>query len=262
MSANHPASIQSPVIGVIAEHESMPSASCGTRIFVGIYESYLACLMAAGALPVIVPLGLSESALRTIYEGLDGVLLTGGGDIDPVHFHATADPGLLSDVNPARDAAELSGTRWAAADDLPLLGICRGHQVVNVALGGTLYIDIPTERPSPLRHSTPSHLPLAYHAHEVALQPESRVARILGTTRLATNSRHHQAVRDLGEGLVASAHADDGLIEAIEIPGKRFFMSVQWHPENMWDDSPAMRGIFTTLAEAARLRRQETHPSA
>jgi putative glutamine amidotransferase len=262
MSASNPASTQSPVIGVIAEHEFMPSASCGTRVFVGIYESYLACLMAAGAVPVIVPLGLAEADLRAIYERLDGVLLTGGGDVDPVHFHTTADPGLLVDVNPARDAAELSVTRWAAADNVPLLGICRGHQVVNVALGGTLYIDIPTEHPSELHHSTDSHLPLYYHAHEVTLQPDSRVARILGTTRLATNSRHHQAVRDLGAGLVATGHADDGLIEAIELPGNRFFMGVQWHPENMGDDTPAMRGIFTAMVEAARLRKQDAHAPA
>lgn len=245
---------QAPLIGVVADHKTLnpTDRSDSARIFVGAYATYLRCLTAAGAIPVVVPLELSSDALRGLFDRLDGLLLTGGGDMDPCYFDEAPHP-MLAEVEPVRDETEVLLTRWAVAHNLPTLGICRGHQVVNVALGGSLIQDIPSQFTSSLHHDSGTFYPPDHVAHEVILTSGSGLHTILGTTLLATNSRHHQAVRRVGEGLIATGVAPDGIIEATENPNARFFVSVQWHPENLCNGSAAtdMRPLFRAFADAA-----------
>lgn len=245
--------VQAPLIGVVADHKFIEASdhSVNAPVFVGAFATYLRCLVGVGALPVIIPLELPDEALRGIYEHLDGILFTGGGDVDPAIYGVTEIHETVRIIKPERDHAELLISRWAAADDTPLLGICRGHQVINVALGGTLIMDIPSQAPSDIQHDTPDDQPLSTYVHEVQVDPDSLLAQALGTHRLPTNSRHHQAVDRVGEGLIVTARSADGLIEATEKPDARFFVTVQWHPENLCPDDAAMRGLFRTLAEAA-----------
>ncbi len=257
-----------PLIGVMADHKRLrPVSGTGrVRTFVGAYESYLRCLTAAGALPVVVS-PLSPAVLRGIFDRLDGVLLPGGGDIDPALYGEQPLNDTVREINPLRDSAEIALARWAAAEDVPLLGICRGQQVVNVALGGDLYMDIPAQLPDALRHTTPSDLPLNHPAHTVTITPGTRLAGILQTTTALTNSRHHQAARRLADGLIAAAYAADGVIEALEKPDARFFLTVQWHPENLCQSdgqTTDMTPLFRAFVEAAASHRQDrlraTHP--
>jgi putative glutamine amidotransferase len=206
----------------------------------------------AGGLPVYVPTGLPDAMLRELYERLDGVMLPGGGDVRPTVYGADAHP-LTANIDDERDALEITLARWAFADDLPMFGICRGHQVLNVALGGTLVQDIPSEVGEDIPHETPENLPRATLRHPVTLTPGSRLAAILGQTRVEVNSLHHQAVGELAPGMVISALSpDDEIIEALEAPDKTFAISVQWHPEDMYAESEAMRRLFTTFVETAR----------
>ncbi len=252
------------MIGVVADHKTLnlTDRSDSARIFVGAYATYLRCLAAAGALPVVVPLELSSDALRGIFDRLDGLLLTGGGDIDPAYFGEPPHP-AVAEVEPARDEAEVLTSRWAAEADLPLLGICRGHQVVNVALGGTLYQDIPSQITSTLFHDSGTALPANHPAHDVRLVAGSRLAAILGRETVITNSRHHQAVRAPGAGLVVSAEAADDVIEATENPAARFFVTVQWHPENLCQPgangstASDMTALFRAFVDAALAYRHQ-----
>jgi putative glutamine amidotransferase len=191
-------------------------------------------------------LEVSESP-RALVGLLNGLVLTGGGDIDPILYgetrHAT-----VEDAEPGRDEFEIDLARRAMATDLPLLAICRGVQVLNVAAGGTLVQDIPSAVASDLRHSIPQ--PSNGVAHEVAIAPGSRLQEALGhavdaASTCRVNSRHHQSVGRLGTGLVATATAPDGVVEAIESPDAQFCVGVQWHPENFWRS-----GEFTTLFES------------
>ncbi len=188
-----------PLIGVITDQKPVGAAQ---RPFTGAYPDYLDCVAAAGGLPVLIPLGLSVDALRGIFERVDGVLLTGGADVDPVLYGETVTHEKVYGISPLRDEAEIRVSRWAAEDDVPLFGICRGHQVVNVALGGTLVMDIPSQINTDIPHDFPDGTPLDIYAHPVAIAPGSRLAGIVGVANLTVNSWHHQSVRQAGQGLV------------------------------------------------------------
>jgi len=204
----------------------------------------------------LLPLLDDDEALMDIYERLDGLLLAGGGDIAPHYFGETRLAKLRS-VDLPRDRAELPLARWAVRDDLPLLAICRGIQVLNVALGGTLYQDIPAQIPQSLRHDFRPEHPRNYLGHEVQVQPATRLAGILGAERLAVNSFHHQSVKGVAVGLQVSAFAPDGVIEAIEAQDRIFVIGVQWHPEELLEDDPRMRRLFEAfIAEARRTLRR------
>jgi putative glutamine amidotransferase len=198
----------------------------------------------------------SESPRRVLDE-IDGLLLTGGGDIDPVLYGDERHP-TVDDAEPGRDEFEIDLARRAMASDLPMLAICRGVQVMNVAAGGTLVQDIPSQVESSLPHSIVE--PKSAEAHTIEITPGSRLEQALGRTvdsahTCRVNSRHHQSVGRLGTGLVRSAVAPDGIVEAIEKPGvdSTFCVGVQWHPENFWrtgEFSP----LFETFVTAARER--------
>ena len=212
---------------------------------------YLAALEKAGAEPV--ELTPERDALPGALTGCDGVLLTGGVDVDPAEYgerevHETVE------IDLARDRYELALAREALARDLPLLAICRGVQVLNVAAGGTLVQDIPTEHPTSVPHSIEE--PKSAIAHDVTVVPNTCLSVLLtgeldAARRLAVNSRHHQSVKDPAKDFVVSAIAPDGVIEAIERPGATFCVGVQWHPEDL---GPS--GLFDGLVEAARRHRR------
>ena len=214
---------------------------------------YVESVRVAGGDPVV--LELTAAAASEQLAGADGLLLTGGGDVDPVYYHE-AKHETFSAAEPGRDEAELSLAREAMARQLPLLAICRGAQVLNVAAGGTLVQDIPSAVESELSHSVKEPKDLACHA--ISIVAGTKLADVLGGQMDAAcscrvNSRHHQAVGRTGDGLVVSARAGDGVVEAIEQPDALFCIGVQWHPENFWR-SGEFTPLFEALVRAARER--------
>ena len=215
---------------------------------VWIRPAYMSSVLAAGGLPVLLPLTDAPEALSRMLDLCDGILLTGGPDADPA-LYGGSDPGGTVFLCPDRDAMELPLARMAIAADKPLLAICRGIQVLNVALGGSLWVDLPTERPSALRHRQGA--PGAEPTHGVRALPDTPLSEICGQEALRVNSLHHQAIRELAPGLSPMAEAEDGLIEAVWRPESRFAMGVQWHPELMSAHDEASRAIFRRFVEAA-----------
>jgi putative glutamine amidotransferase len=238
-----------PVIGISAY--SLP-ARWGSWDLPAVLlpRRYADMVAAAGGLPVLLP---PMPGVEHVLPRLDGLILSGGGDVDPATYGADRDPGT-GPASEARDDAELTLARRTLAAGLPLLGICRGLQVINVALGGTLIQHLPD------LVGNNSHSPDAagYGSHKVSVAPGSQLAAILGRTEAAVPTHHHQAIERLGTGLVATAWTDDGVIEAAEFDaigsaatvsdaGGQFAIAVQWHPEA--GDDPS---LFTALIEAAR----------
>ena len=239
-----------PLIGITTARIQNPSTGWQyNRAYVAIIQS----VADAGGLPILIPVSVNDDVLREIYARVDGVLLPGGGDVDPAYFHAEKHP-KTGESDDARDHAEISVAQWAVADDLPVFGICRGHQVLNVALGGTLIQDIPAQIGTSVIHDFPEDIPRGNPAHPVQIDPSSRLAGILGTTSPVVNSLHHQSVEMAAPGTCVTAYAPDGVVEALEMPDKHFVLSVQWHPEDMYPDSDAMKRLFRAFVEAARDR--------
>jgi putative glutamine amidotransferase len=216
----------------------------------GVNAAYVRSVVAAGGVPIILSPALGPSYAARALDGLDGLLLSGGEDIHPAWYGAERSPHLYP-PNRDRDLFELALFATARQRELPILGICRGIQLVNVGLGGTLHQDLPTERPGAVAHDPASARDARSHAIE--LLPGSRAAKALGGTAFAVNSFHHQGVDTLAAGLVASGWSPDGLIEAAESPADApWLLAVQWHPEEMHADARAPeRGLFRALVEAA-----------
>ncbi len=226
-----------PVIGV---------TSCGRL------DDYLRAVERAGGRARV--LQVSESP-RAVIQELDGLLLTGGGDVDPVMYGEDRHPDV-QDAEPGRDEFEIDLARRARDADLPILAICRGAQVLNVASGGSLIQDIPSAVETGLAHSITE--PKDAVAHDVQVTPGSRLERALGPAvtgghSCRVNSRHHQSMKALGRDLVVSATAPDGIVEAIEVREARFCIGVQWHPENFWRTGE-FRPLFDAFLAAARER--------
>jgi putative glutamine amidotransferase len=239
-----------PLIGIPSASLEPPSAP-GARYF-QFNGNYPAALAASGALPIVIPLDLPEDVLRAIFERLDGLCLPGGVDVDPACYVEERHP-ALGKVDAHRDAMELTLARWALAADLPVLGICRGIQLLNVAAGGSLYQDLPAQLPSAGRHDFKlSESPWERPVHRIRVAGGSRLAGIFGTGELMTNSFHHQAVKQPADGFVTVAWAGDGVVEGIENPSRRFAMAVQWHPEGMYRTDPLARRLFDAFVEATR----------
>lgn len=234
-----------PLIGITTSRFVAPDT--GWRYNRG-YEGCVKAVARAGGLPVLIPVSVDDKVLRAIYDRLDGVLLPGGGDIDPSFYRAESHPATY-EIDRVRDDLEIQLACWSLEDDLPLFGICRGHQVMNVAFGGTLVQDIPSQVQTSLNHNARENREA--HAHEVAIDPTSRLAGILGTTKLQVNSVHHQSVGQPAPNTCVTAYAPDGVVEAMEMPERKFVLSVQWHPEDLFEDDPAMMSLFTAFVEAA-----------
>lgn len=239
-----------PLIGLTTAQRPEPG---GATSFVGMRETYIAAIADAGGLPVLVPPG-ADATLRSTFERLDGLLLPGGVDIDPDRF-GESPHARLETVETARDELELVLCRWALGEEKPLLGICRGIQVMNVAAGGTLWQDIPAQRPSPIDHRPINRgLPRDHIAHEAIVEPGTLLARAVGSGPLPVNSWHHQAINAAGRGLVVTALAPDGVIEGVEMPGHRFALGVQFHPEDLYQGNERLRSLFVAFVAACAPR--------
>ncbi|HET91776.1 MAG TPA: gamma-glutamyl-gamma-aminobutyrate hydrolase family protein [Chloroflexi bacterium] len=240
-----------PVIGITGRTEQ--SARPPNIPLYSIGQTYVHAILLARGAPVVIPPHLDEDRLRAIFERIDGLLLSGGGDVQP-SFFGERDSGLLWSLDERRDRTELALARWALAERLPVLAICRGHQVLNVAAGGTLIQDIPTQVPGALTHTVVAGSPRDSVAHTVEVMAGSRLSAMFGAGELGVNSAHHQAVKDVGADMVVTARAPDGIIEGLERRDHPFCVSVQWHPEAMGETHPPMRQLFAGLVQAATAR--------
>jgi putative glutamine amidotransferase len=231
----------------------------------GQNSTYLQALVRAGAAPVLIPHLPDLALLRPVYERVDALLLPGGGDIAPEHFGEQAHE-KCGPPDPDRDRTELALARWCLEDHKPLLAICRGIQVLNVVLGGSLYQDIEAQVQGAGRHNWSSGHPRDFLAHAVNIVPGTRLAAILElgggslpqpvldrAFQLEVNSFHHQAIKELAAGLRVVARAPDGIIEAVEMEGHPFALGVQWHPEELAPDDSRAQQLFGALIGAIDL---------
>jgi putative glutamine amidotransferase len=215
-----------------------------------VNSAYLLAVQEAGGVPVPLPPQLNNRSLEEISSRLDALLLTGGGDINSVAFGEPLHPACY-DVAPSRDHLEITLVRRCLEEGKPILAICRGIQLLNVALGGSLYQDVTSDPGTSIRHDLDG--PRDQLAHSVKVASGSLLSQVLGRQELEVNSMHHQAVRALGKGLVAVAHAPDQIIEGIELENsgpRRFVLGVQWHPEELTRKDPAARALFAALVSA------------
>ena len=211
-----------------------------------MYPGYARGLEEAGAVPVILPLTVSETVLKQIADTCDGFIFTGGGDLDPKLYGQTkAD--YCGEICEARDQMEAFLFREAVLrQNKPALGICRGIQVFNALLGGSLYQDLPTEFSSAIGHRQKP--PYDVHAHTVRILPESPLGKLVGEERLGVNSHHHQGINRIAEGFEVMALADDGLVEAVYMPDRPYVWAVQWHPEIILKDEASKR-LFASFVK-------------
>ena len=233
-----------PVIAVSATADTRLGGAHRVRL----NSSYVTALESAGLIPIVIPPLASPEQVRAILERVDGVLLTGGEDVDPALYGQDRNE-KCGEPNKARDETEIALSLAARELGKPLLAICRGPQVLNVAFGGTLIQDIPSEFPGSLDHNADRER--ASRVHEVSIEPESLTAKAIGATKVSVNSLHHQSVRDVAPGFKVTATAPDGIVEAIEWAGDDWWaMAVQWHPEEMNDSpEPWDRGLFRAFAD-------------
>lgn len=234
-----------PIIGITAGRVQTSSP----LPFVHISESYIRAVANNGGIPLIISSAYPPALLNDLMARLDGLLLTGGGDVDPQLFDGQPHPRVY-DIDHDRDLMEIKLVRLAVKKGLPFLGICRGAQIINVALGGSLITDIGDQTSGTQRHDWFPDIPRDYLAHSVSVKSGSRLEGILGKGEVETNSLHHQAIKEPASVLKVTATAPDGIIEAVELPGHPFGLGVQWHPEWL-QHIPAQQSLFRSLAEAA-----------
>lgn len=221
------------------------------------HDDYVRALRTAGLDVTLLDPRADSAETSARLDGVQGLCLPGGWDVDPTHYgedaHETVQP-----AEAARDALELQLARAAVQQDLPLLAICRGMQILNVALGGSLVQDIPTHWPGATPHAVADTLTTQAHAIDLAVGSHLHAAARAGMSR-HVNSRHHQAVRAPGRGVRVTASAPDGLVEGIELPDAAFCVGVQWHPENYWATGE-MRALFDHFASALRHSNRRMQP--
>ncbi|MCX6055829.1 MAG: gamma-glutamyl-gamma-aminobutyrate hydrolase family protein [Chloroflexi bacterium] len=214
-----------------------------------ISYSYTEAVVRAGGLPLLIPNDFPVNEIQTLCDRIDGVLLSGGGDID-VNLFDGEHHAKIGDPSRDRDRLEIALFQQALGEHLPIFGICRGAQLINVAMGGTLYTHIPTQFETTIEHNTPERKGRDHIAHQVEIEEGSLIGQIIGRTKIPVNSFHHQAIKILAPGLKVTARATDGLIEAVEIPGTLFkALGVQWHPEGIQGISE-QRDLFSAFVTA------------
>ena len=212
-------------------------------------QAYVTAIQKAGGIPVMIPLGSGTDSLKALLLRLDGLLFTGGGDIDPQHFNGEPHAKVYG-ISPERDALEFFLIEAALAAGKPLLAICRGIQVLNVACGGSLYTHIQDQIEQSLKHDWFPKFPRDKLAHTVSLVCESKLQEIFGDADIRVNSLHHQGISQVGQGLKATAFAPDGLVEGLEVEGADFALGVQWHPECLPEDV-GMQNLFKAFVAAS-----------
>ncbi len=211
---------------------------------------YFNGIIEAGGIPVMLPLIWDETDIREIVDSFDGFVFTGGHDVAPEVYNMKDETGNVEPCR-ERDRMEIIMIREIIEKDKPVLGICRGLQFINAALGGTLYQDIPTQFPSKINHRQPA--PYDEPIHTVDVLKGNWLHRISGQESIMVNSCHHQGIKDLADGLEALAMSYDGLIEAIEMPSKKFVKAVQWHPEFMHKKDDTSKAIFRDFIQATKM---------
>ena len=247
-----------PLIGITTQTlQAIDGIPEGLPHSVVMNQRYYHAAASAGAAPVLIPLLDEMEPLRAVYEAMDGILIPGGVDVDPAAFGETPHE-RLGRIDPSRDRVELQLVRWAVEDHKPVLGLCRGLQVINVALGGTLYQDLEAQYPNALKHDYfPTYgFERDYLAHEVALTPGTRLRHALDAEAISVNSMHRQGIKELARSLAPAATAPDGLIEAIESCDDGFLVGVQWHPEVFEATDPNTEQLFSEFLAAARRSRR------
>ncbi|HLO28732.1 MAG TPA: gamma-glutamyl-gamma-aminobutyrate hydrolase family protein [Anaerolineales bacterium] len=233
-----------PIIGITTNQ----TKNANGQPTIMLMQSYVNAILQAGGVPVLIPSLIAADGWHDLYSRLDGILFSGGGDIGLEYLPGEPHP-RIDEIDPARDAIELDLVEAAASDAKPFLGICRGCQVVNVALGGNLYTHIPDQLPNALDHSYPGNMRTVL-VHEIKIEEGTRIAEIFGEPIIRVNSLHHQGLKDIAPSLHVAGHAPDGLVEAIELPDHPFGLAVQWHPEWLTDQE-GTRNLFRKFVEAA-----------
>lgn len=238
--------MEKPLIGLTSSRVLTASRlpAFGTNI------PYVASITDSGGLPVLIPLNIANDDLDVLVNKLDGILFTGGYDIDPREYGSRPHP-KVEGIDADRDRVEIHLLQALIRVGKPFLGICRGCQVINVALGGTLYEDLPEQFSGRIKHDNHDQN-RDFLAHHVEIDPNSNLATLLKTADTEVNSLHHQGVRQLAKTLQAAAIAPDGLIEAFEMPKYPFGLAVQWHPEELIKYDP-MRTLYTAFVESCQL---------
>lgn len=237
-----------PRIGITSWHRQ---DNDGLERWEAIRDNYTGAILAAGGLPLILPITQDDSLPAEYLDALDGVLFTGGEDIAPAYYGEARDE-CCQEPDAARDLFEIGLARAALERRLPVLGICRGLQLLNVAAGGTLYQDIGC-RPGTAAHHTTATADRRKLMHEVRVLLGSRLAQLMCVQRSAVTSTHHQFVKEIAPGFrVVAESAEDGIVEAIESLEHPFALAVQWHPERMYEEHPAHLALFVGLVEAAQ----------
>jgi putative glutamine amidotransferase len=240
---------QPPIVGISCS--TIRTNEAYNPIRYGQNRTYVRGVARAGAAPLLIPDLEDKAQLRAIYDHVDGLLLAGGEDIHPERYGEPIHE-KCGRITLERDENELTLTQWAMDEGKPVLAICRGIQVLNVALGGSLYQDILAQIPGAEKHDWYPDPPRDYLAHTVTVTPGSRVASILGTTEVPVNSLHHQSLKEIAPGLTVVGHAPDGVIEAVEAGDHPFAIGVQWHPEELATNDAASQRLFDSLVQACQ----------
>lgn len=220
-------------------------------------RAYVQAIEHAGGVPILIPILHDFRMFDTLLPRLDGLMLSGGVDIDPIVYGEAPHP-LSDQPDKELDEIELKLASWAIQEDIPTLGVCRGMQVLNVALGGTLYQDIHDLCPDSLHHSH-RHMSRDYLAHRVNVLPGSRVEQLLGPGPFMVNSLHHQSVHRPGRGVIISGKADDGIAEMLEVPGHRFVVAAQFHPEEIYTQESTSARLFAGFVQACSIDAEEEY---
>src|SRR5450432_2456406 len=245
-----------PIIGITTQTlEPIPGEL--PRCWV-MSQRYVDVLTSAGALPWVIPLTHDMATLRAVYEKLDGVFLPGGVDMDPDQYSESRLP-VCGVTDSDRDRVEVALVQWAMADRKPVLAVCRGVQVLNVAAGGTLYQDLAEWCDAAIKHDYwPNEVKQRQDlVHDVVIEEGTQLGAIVGAGTVTVNSMHHQGIKKLAPGLVVNAYAPDGLIEGVEGSDDGYLLGVQWHPEELVELDPAARRLFESFIEAAAAHKTE-----
>lgn len=233
-----------PLIGIPCR--PLIRAETGRPIYAN-NRAYVHAVESAGGLPILIPMINDHNILTALLSRLDGLLLSGGIDVHPSRYGEEVHP-LTQEVDIELDEFEITLASWAIQQDIPVLGVCRGMQLINVVLGGTLYQDIDDQYPNSIAHSN-RHLPHTHLAHHIIVEPGSRMETILGAREVRVNSLHHQAIKDPGKGVCITGRAPDGVPELLEVTSYRFVMAVQSHPEEIYSIEPAFKRLFSAFVQ-------------
>jgi putative glutamine amidotransferase len=239
-----------PLIGITLGHNA------GNPPVYELGAAYLQAVTKAGGVPLLLPTSLPHDSLLSLFQQCSALLLSGGRDVDPLCYQAQPDP-RAKGIDHDRDQAEILLIETALANDIPILAICRGIQILNVAMGGSLYPDVMQDHPGAQKHDFYPNLPRDAYRHTITLTTNNVFQTAMNTDRIQVNSLHHQSVKLPASGLQVVGTAEDGTIEAVVAPQKNFVIGVQWHPECLPQDIHAQQ-LFLAFIEAAKNRQSQS----